>query len=144
MIKSLFISLYAEKDKKRADELHTCLMNNLKSGCFDAVWIIAEDDGHGLKYLSDVSPYTVNVLPCTVRPTFRTFFEVINNIEDRYERSHDFQFFGVKGDITVRGYNELGAKQGSESNINVLSNSDIYFENIPILPRANQIFALTR
>lgn len=141
---NLFISLYHEKDKARSDELHKCLMNNLKSGCFDAVWIIAEDDGHGLKYLRDVSPYTVNVLPCTVRPTFRTFFEVINNLEERFERAHYFQFFGVKGDVTVRGYSPLGAKQGFEGNVNIVANSDIYFESLPVLPKSNQVFALTR
>lgn len=141
---NLFISLYHEKDKARSDELHTCLMNNLKSSCFDAIWIIAEDDGHGLKYLRDVSPYTVNVLPCTVRPTFRTFFEVINNLEERFERAHDFQFFGVNGDVTIRGYSPLGAKQGFEGNVNIVANSDIYFESLPVLPKTNQCFALCR
>lgn len=113
MAVNLFISLYSEKDKRRSDELHLCLMNNLKSGCFNAVWVIAEDDGEGLKYLRDVSPYTVNVLPCTVRPTFRTFFEAINNVTQN-------------------------------DDINIVCNSDIYFESIPVLPKYNQCFALCR
>ncbi len=131
----LFISQYFEKDKARANELHTCLMNNLKSGCFDAVWIIAEDDGNGLKYLRDVSPYTVNVLPCTVRPTFRTFFEAINTIDSEFKKAESGSFFGnVK----------FGARQQTEENIYIVANSDIYFESIPILPRVNQVFALCR
>lgn len=114
----LFISAYPEKDRSRAEELHTCLMNNLKSGCFDAIWVIVEDDGKGIEYLRDVSPYTVNILPCTVRPTFRTFFECANNIM---------------------------ARLGNDQNIiSVFANSDIYFEEIQILPKFDEIFALTR
>lgn len=114
----LFISAYPEKDRSRAEELHTCLMNNLKSGCFDAIWVIAEDDGKGIEYLRDVSPYTVNILPCTVRPTFRTFFECVNNIL---------------------------IKLGKDQNVvNVIANSDIYFEEITVLPTYNQCFGLTR
>lgn len=118
---NLFISAYPEKDPKRKAELHTCLMNNLKSGCFDAVWVIAEDDGKGLEYFESVAPYTVNILPCTTRPTFRTFFEAINTIMDmpRFENN-------------------------SEDMINIISNSDIYVEDIPVFPQKNQVFALTR
>lgn len=132
---NLFISLYSEKDRKRADELHECLMNNLKSGCFDAVWIIAEDDSQGLKYLRDVSPYIVNVLPCTVRPTFRTFFEAINTIDDQFKKAEIGTFFGNVN---------FGVNQNIEENIYIVANADIYFESIPILPRLNQVFALTR
>lgn len=110
---NLFISLYNEQNRERQNELHTCLMNNLKSGCFDRVWAIAEDDKQGLSYLREVNPYTLNVLPCTVRPTFRTFFEAINNVT-------------------------------KPEDINVIANSDIYFESIPIHPKYNECFALTR
>lgn len=118
----LFISAYPEKDRSRAEELHTCLMNNLKSGCFDAIWVIAEDDGKDFEYMKsghwNVDPYTVNVLPCTVRPTFRTFFEAANNIM---------------------------ARLGNDQNVvSIICNSDIYFEQIPVLPKFDECFALTR
>lgn len=117
---NLFISLYSEKDKNRKAELHTCLMNNLKSGCFDQFWVIAQPDENGkFDYLEDVNPYTVNVLPCTVRPTFRTFFEAVNNV------TFESSLAGIQ-------------------NINVISNSDIYFETMPKVPTPNQCFALTR
>lgn len=77
---NLFISLYNETNSKRAKELYTCLMNNFKSGCFDAIWIIAESDNGNYDYLPDVSPYSFNLLPCTVRPTFETFFNAINTV----------------------------------------------------------------
>lgn len=118
---NLFISLYHEQNKERQIELHTCLMNNLKSKCFDQIWIIAEPDKNGkFDYLESIAPYKVNILPCTVRPTFRTFFEVINN---------------VTIESSIAGYG---------GNINVVANSDIYFESIPIYPKINQCFALCR
>lgn len=118
MATNLFISAYPEKNKQRSDELHECLINNLKSGCFDAVYVIAEDDGKGLEYLRDVTPYIVYILPCTVRPTFRTFFECANNII---------------------------ARLGNDQNVvSVFSNADIFFEEIKVFPKFNQCFALTR
>lgn len=128
----LFISHYNEKNKSRSDELHECLMNNLQSGCFDAVYIIAEDDGNGLQYLRSVQPYTVNVLPCTVRPTFRTFFEAVNTIDGFHKKAELGNNFG-----NVR----FGT---NEENVYVISNADIYFKEIPILPQKNQVFCLTR
>lgn len=113
---NLFISAYNEKDPARRKELHTCLMNNLKSGCFDAVWIIAESDNGSYDYLSknyNVNPYIVNWLPCTVRPTFETFFNAINTVS-------------------------------FVDDTNVIANSDIYFEGIPVKPLPHQCFALTR
>lgn len=127
----LFISHYNEKNKARADELHECLMNNLKSGLFDAVYIIAEDDGKGLEYLRSVQPYTVNILPCTVRPTFRTFFEAINTIDDLTKKAQHDNFANVRF-------------ASNEENVYVVSNADIYFKEVPILPRRNQVFCLTR
>lgn len=110
---NLFISAYNEKEPARRKELHTCLINNLKSGCFDAVWVIAEADNGSYDYLPDVSPYVVNLLPCNVRPTFETFFNAIN---------------------TVSGVDD----------INVIANSDIYFDEILVKPLPHQCFALTR
>lgn len=127
----LFISAYDEKNKQRSDELHECLMNNLKSGCFDAVYIIAEDDGKGLKYLRSVEPYVVNLLPCTVRPTFRTFFEAINTIDSLYKKAQNNNFGNVHFAMT-------------EENVYIVANSDIYFESFPVLPTVNQCFALCR
>lgn len=114
MAVNLYVSHYNEPNRERRTELETCLMNNLKSGCFDKVWVIAENDKDGkVDYLANVEPYSINVLPCTVRPTFRTFFEVINRVS-------------------------------KEDDINILANADIYFESASVLPRNNQVFALTR
>lgn len=110
---NLFISLYNEKEPARRNELRTCLMNNLKSGCFDAVWVIAEADGEGYAYLQDISNLEFNILPCNVRPTFETFFNAIN---------------------TLSGADD----------INIIANSDIYFEDMPVKPLPHQCFALTR
>lgn len=111
---NLFISLYKEKDRHRADELYECLLNNFKSNLFADIWVIAEADEKGeTSYLRDVSPYKMNVLPCTTRPTFRTFFNVVNTVTD-------------------------------DETINIICNSDIFFKEIPIVPTTNQIFALTR
>lgn len=113
---NLFISLYNEKNKSRRDELHECLMNNLKSNLFTTVWIIAEaDENNKVDYISNynVQPYIVNVLPCTVRPTFETFFDCINRVT-------------------------------ADEDINIIANSDIYFKEIQKLPKKNECFALTR
>jgi len=136
---NLFISAYPEKDQIRKAELRTCLLNNLKSGVFDAVWIIAEEDGHELKYLPNVKPYTVNILPCTTRPTFRTFFNAINNIDDMLKKV-------VNSSI---GKHEHGVNVGMlqiqpEENVYIIANSDIYFESLPVLPKVNECFALCR
>lgn len=142
MTTHLFISLYPEKDKQRAAELRTVLMNNLKSGCFDAIWILAEDDGDGLKYLPNVNPYTVNLLPCTTRPTFRTFFNAVNNIDEMLKKNTESSIGNWDNAINV-GMPIIVPMQ-TEENIYVVANSDIYFETIPIYPSTNQFFALTR
>lgn len=108
---NLFISLYPEKNKVRQLELAECLKRNCK--VFDRVWVLAEHDEENFDYLPDISPATVNILPVSVRPTFRTFFSAIN---------------------TVCGLED----------VNLIANSDIYFEEIPVWPQASQCFALTR
>lgn len=143
---NLFISLYDEKNKQRFDELHTCLMNNLKSGIFDAIWIIAEVDENGrVDYISkfDVAPYTVNVLPCTTRPTFRTFFNAVNNIDDMLKRERPNPSIG-RHDNAINIGNPIGVQIQPEQSVYVCANSDIYFEDLPVLPNVNQVFALTR
>lgn len=143
---NLFISLYDEKNKQRFDELHTCLMNNLKSGVFDAIWIIAEVDDNGkVDYISkfNVAPYTVNVLPCTTRPTFRTFFNAVNNIDDMLKRERPNSSIG-RHDNAINIGNPIGVQVQPEENVYIIANSDIYIEDLPILPNNNQCFALTR
>lgn len=107
---NLFISLYEEKDPKRSEELYTCLINNYNSKCFDNIFILSEGS-----YMPALNNMTNNifVLPCSIRPTFRTFFEVINNTTQN-------------------------------DDINVIANSDIYFEDFPITPQYNECLALTR
>jgi hypothetical protein len=94
---NLFISLYHEKDKKRQSELKECLLRNCK--VFDIVWILAEG-GELAEWLLEDLPTNVNVLPVTVRPTFRTFFNAINAVAD----SNDINFFG-NSDIYVEEIN---------------------------------------
>ncbi len=107
---NLFISLYPEKNESRRSELAECLVRNCK--VFDCVWVLAEQDVN-YDYLPDISPATVNILPVSVRPTFRTFFNAIN---------------------TVCGADD----------VNLIANSDIYFEELPVVPLVSQCFALTR
>lgn len=142
----LFISAYPEKDRRRSDELLECLNNNLKSGCFDAIWIIAEDDGKGIEYLNGVDRNRINILPCSCRPTFRTFFNAINTIDDRMKNANqNFQIFGATTDaITIQAKSSIGIQMEAEENVYIVCNSDIYFEEIPVLPKINQVFALSR
>jgi len=111
MVTNLFISLYPEKNEARKRELTECLKRN--SLVFDHIWVLAEAEEGSFDYLPDISPAAVNLLPVTVRPTFRTFFNAIN---------------------AVCGLDD----------VNLIANSDIYFEEMAAVPQANQCFALTR
>jgi len=110
MTTNLFISLYNEQNKKRQSELKECLLRNCK--VFDIVWVLAEG-GELAEWVLEGLPTNVNVLPVTIRPTFRTFFNAVN---------------------AVTNYDD----------INVVSNSDIYFEALNLLPGINQCFSITR
>jgi len=40
--------------------------------------------------------------------------------------------------------NQISVQEQKEESVYVLCNSDIYFDDLPVLPNSNQIFALTR
>ncbi len=72
---NLFISLYPEKNRERQNELVECLKRNSK--VFDKVFILAEQSEE-IEFIPELE--NVIVLPVTVRPTFRTFFNCINTV----------------------------------------------------------------
>lgn len=122
----LFISLYPETNGARKKELKTCLLKNIECPAIDEIFILAEksESFDYLPDISDVENKKVYILPVTVRPTFRTFFNAINHIQKNTDNNFGNVTFG--------------------DNINIVANSDIYFESLPILPTQNQVFALTR
>lgn len=121
----LFISLYPESNEARKNELKTCLLKNIECAAIDEIFILAEraESFDYLPYISDAENKKVYVLPVTVRPTFRTFFNAINHIQQNTGENF--------GNVTF-------------TNINIIANSDIYFESLPVFPAYNQCFALTR
>ena len=95
MNKNLFISLYPEKNIQRLNELKTCLEKNSK--VFDQIYILLEKADEFI--LDGFEHKNIQWLPITVRPTFQSFFNAINNLS-------------------------------ANDDINVISNSDIYFEDL--------------
>lgn len=109
MSKNLYVSLYPEKNIERVNELVECLKRNSK--VFDTIFVLAEESERINFIPKELS--NIVLLPVTVRPTFRTFFNAVNNIT-------------------------------KEDDINVVANSDVYFEELIHFPKINECYALCR
>jgi hypothetical protein len=106
---NLYISLYPEKNIQRVNELVECLKRN--SNVFDTIFVLGEQSENITFIPKELT--NIVLLPVTVRPTFRTFFNAINNIT-------------------------------GDADINCVSNSDIYFDELTMFPKENECWALTR
>lgn len=113
---NLYISLYPEKNPERMAELIECFKKN--SLVFDRIFILLENAAQFEHHESFTNEKSV-ILPISVRPTFRSFFNFIN---------------------TLPNYFNIDNRQ----DINVLCNSDIYFDKFTKFPQSHECFALCR
>lgn len=113
---NLFISLYPEKNEQRAAELAECLRRNAECKDIDRIFIFAEHPESGsFDYLIESLKIPEK---CEVLPT--------------------------TGRPTFKNFFEAINHLTEPNDINIIANSDIYFEEIPVKPTYGQCFALTR
>lgn len=98
------------------NELAECFNRNLL--VFDRIFILLENADKFTRQITFTHEKSI-ILPISVRPTFKSFYECINNLPVNFNIDNS-------------------------DDINIVANSDIYFEEMPVLPKRNQCWGLTR